>query len=287
VSSSSSPPAKFRFGIVRGADFVGLSTLRKLCEAASTALGMPVEGTLVPDHRSLADDLAGGHVAFGWVSPLFALTLLDHKLATPLAIPVRKGQVAYHSALITKRGGPKTIVELAGTRVAWVDQDSVAGYIVPRTHLAAAGHDVRKLFGRETFLHGHRAVVDAVARGEADVGATYCQLDDSGQVIGGAWYDSTGERARPIDVLSTMGPIPNDALLAAAKVPASVRVTLTRFLLTPPIDVVPLLEGVFDSAQFRVADASHYEPLGHTLRTARARGYDALPSDSRTAIRIR
>jgi ABC-type phosphate/phosphonate transport system substrate-binding protein len=284
---SSSPPARFRFGIVRGADFVGLSTLRKLCEAAGAALGMPVEGTLVPDHRSLADDLAGGHVAFGWVSPLFALTLLERQLATPLAIPVRKGQIAYHSALITKKGGPKTLAELAGTRVAWVDQDSVAGYVVPRTHLAAAGHDVRKLFGRETFHHGHRTVVDAVARGEADVGATYCQLGEDGQVIGGAWYDAAGERARPIDVLTTMGPIPNDALLAAAKVPASVRVTLTRFLLTPPKEVIPLLEGVFDSSQFRVADASHYEPLGHTLRTARARGYDALPSDSRTAIRIR
>jgi ABC-type phosphate/phosphonate transport system substrate-binding protein len=130
-------------------------------------------------------------------------------------------------------------------------------------------------------------VVDAVARGEADVGATYCQLGDDGQVVGGAWYDANGERTRPIKVLTTMGPIPNDALLAAAKVPASVRVTLTRFLLTPPKEVQTLLEGVFDSSQFRVADATHYEPLGHILRTARARGYDALPSDSRTAIRIR
>jgi phosphate/phosphite/phosphonate ABC transporter binding protein len=285
--TSSLPPAKFRFGIVRGADFVGLSTLRKLCEAAGSALGMPVEATLVPDHRSLAEDLAGGHVAFGWLSPLFALTLLDRELANPLAIPVRKGQIAYHSALITKKGGPKTLAELGGTRAAWVDQDSVAGYVVPRTHLAAAGHDVRRFFGRETFHHGHRAVVDAVARGEADVGATYCQLGDDGQVVGGAWYDANGERTRPIKVLTTMGPIPNDALLAAAKVPASVRVTLTRFLLTPPKEVQTLLEGVFDSSQFRVADATHYEPLGHILRTARARGYDALPSDSRTAIRIR
>jgi ABC-type phosphate/phosphonate transport system substrate-binding protein len=285
--TSSLPPAKFRFGIVRGADFVGLSTLRKLCEAAGSALGMPVEATLVPDHRSLAEDLAGGHVAFGWLSPLFALTLLDRELANPLAIPVRKGQIAYHSALITKKGGPKTLAELGGTRAAWVDQDSVAGYVVPRTHLAAAGHDVRRFFGRETFHHGHRAVVDAVARGEADVGATYCQLGDDGQVVGGAWYDANGERTRPIKVLTTMGPIPNDALLAAVKVPASVRVTLTRFLLTPPKEVQTLLEGVFDSSQFRVADATHYEPLGHILRTARARGYDALPSDSRTAIRIR
>ncbi len=274
-------------GVFQSKDFVGLSNLRRVCEAARDVAQVEFEPYVASSHVDLAEDLIAGDIGIAWMPPIFAGDLIEQHLATPLALPVRAGKTAYHAALIGRKGGPRSIAEMQGLRVGWVAQDSASGYLLPRTHIAAQGHDVATFFAREQFYQGHRAVVDAVSRGEIDVGATRCHLKPDGSLLRGSWTDGDGHSARPVVLVQAIGPIPNDTLVAGPSLPATTRATLTRWLLSLPAQTKPLFDALFDTSEFRPADASHYDALRHVVRAARARGYDALPRASRSAFRVR
>lgn len=274
-------------GVVQNKDFVGLSNLRKVCDAAREIAQIDFEPYVATSHEDLAEDLIAGDVGIAWMPPIFAANLIEQHLATPLALPVRAGRTVYHAAMIGRKGGPKSIAEMKGLRVGWVAADSASGYLLPRTHIAAQGHEVATFFAREQFYQGHRAVIDAVTRGEVDVGATRCHLNADGTLMRGSWTGADGQSARPVVLVQAVGPIPNDTLIAGAALPATTRAMLTRWLLALPPAAKAMFEALFDTSEFRPAEPGHYDALHHVVRAARARGYDALPRPSRSAFRVR
>ena len=275
------------FGIVRANDWSdGKTPFEELCTLASAAAGVRFEPVLTSSYAELTAAIREGEVGLAWLPPVPTIELETRNAASVLAIPSRRGATIYHAAFITRRGGPKTLAELRGRRAAWVQRDSAAGYLVPRMHLAAQGFDVLRFFARELFVHSHSGVVDAVVNGDADVGATFCGVDGTGKVIRSAWQDEAGNNLRPIEALATMGPIPNDALVAASEVPAGARASLTRWLLTLDGRAKDIFERLLGSGDFRVPAPNHYEMLRHALRAAHARGHDSLPPDSRMRMRV-
>lgn len=286
--------ATFGFGIVQANDWQaqrssrgGRTPLEELCALASETSGIPFGPFVANSYAELTAAIEDGEVGLAWLPPVPTIELESRRVASVLAIPARRGQTTYHAAFIVRRGGPKTLAELRGRRAAWVQRDSAAGYLVPRMHLAAQGFDVLRFFARELFVHSHSAVIDAVVNGEVDVGATFCNCDGAtGKVLQSAWQDEAGQSIRPIEPLVTMGPIPNDALVAATELPAHARASLTRWLLAPDARARTLFEGLLGSGDFRLAAENHYEVLRHALRAAHARGHDALPPESRMRMRI-
>ncbi|MBX3205224.1 MAG: phosphate/phosphite/phosphonate ABC transporter substrate-binding protein [Labilithrix sp.] len=276
------------FGIVQAQELerAGRSVFDELCELVSQATGVPFRPTVAGAYRDLSAALEQGTVGLAWLPPLPAIDLEARRVASVLAIPARNGATSYHSALIVRRGGPRAVADLRGRRAVWVQRDSAAGYLVPRMRLAAQGVDVLRYFTRELFVHSHPGVVDAIVDGEADVGATYCHVDAANKVVRGAWMDDDSRPLRPIDVLATFGPIPNDALVGSNGLSASARSSLTRWLLDPSPRARELFRRLLGSDDFRVPTSAHYDPLKHMARAARARGQDAAPSSSRTGIRV-
>lgn len=276
------------FGIVRSIDWSdGKASFEDLCELASAAGGVRLTPFVASSYDELSAAIRDGEVGLAWLPPVPTIDLLAREVASVLAIPARRGATSYHAAFIVRRGGPKTLAELRGRRAAWVQRDSAAGYLVPRMHLAAQGFDVLRFFARELFTHSHSGVIDAVCAGDADVGATFCNVDSvSGKVIRSAWQDDNGTSLRPIEAIATMGPIPNDALVAAADVPAAARSALTRWLLTLDGRAKEIFDALLGSGDFRIPATNHYEVLRHALRAAHARGHDALPPSSRMRMRV-
>lgn len=276
------------FGIVRSNDWSdGRTRLGELCALASAAAGVRFEPVLTTSYDELASAIREGEVGLAWLPPIPTIELEARNAASVLAIPARRGATTYHSAFIVRRGGPKTLAELRGRRAAWVQRDSAAGYLVPRMYLAAQGFDFLRFFSRELFVHSHSGVIDAVVAGDADVGATFCDVDAAtGKVVRSAWQDSQGNSIRPVEAIATMGPIPNDALVASSEVPAGARSALTRWLLTLDGRAKEIFEGLLGSGDFRVPATNHYDMLRHALRAAHARGQNALPPDSRMRMRV-
>lgn len=275
------------FGIVQTQELerAGLRVFDDLCRRLGEATGLKFRPVVASGHRDLADAVEVGDCGVAWLPPIISVELETRGVCSVLAIPARNGTTSYHSALVVRPGGPKTIAELKGRRAVWVERDSAAGYIVPRASLASQGIDVLRFFAREIFVHSHTGVIDAIVAGEADVGATYCHVS-GGKAVRGAWLDDNGRALKPIEVLATFGPIPNDALVGSNELDATTRSALTRALLTPPPGLKELFAKLLGSGDFRVPQAAHYDSLKHTLRAARARGHDANPASSRMGIRV-
>jgi len=252
------------------------SRLKELCAIVSDVAGVTFAPRHAPSYRELAQGIRRGDVGIAWMPPLPAIELDEEGVAAPLALPWRQEGTSYYSALVTREGRAKGVADLQGKRVAWVDKESAAGYLVPRMHLASIGMDPRTFFSQETFARSHLGVVDAVASGAADVGATFCTLDPATRrVVTAGWKAADGSRIRDLEVIATLGPIPNDAIVASIRVPASIRSSLTRWLLAPDDRSRDLLAELFQVRSFRVASSAHFDELRHLVRAARSRGHDS------------
>jgi len=274
------------FGIVQAQELerAGRGVFDELCDLVSKATDVEFHPIIATSYRELSAGLERGEVGLAWLPPIPTIEADARRIATVLAIPARNGTTSYHSALIVRPSGPRSIEDLRGRRAVWVQRDSAAGYLVPRMHLAAQGVDVLRYFSRELFVHSHPSIVDAIVNGEADVGATYCHVDDK-KIVRAPWMDDS-RSVRPIEVLATFGPIPNDALVGSNELPAPARSSLTRWLLDPSPRARELFNLLLGSGDFRVPSVAHYDALRHTLRAARARGHDADPTSSRMSIRV-
>lgn len=269
------------FGIVRANephdDVPGL--FAELCSRAKKATagsgGVALRPVIATSYRELVTAIGEGDLALAWLPPFPTMELERKNLGTVLAIPARSGLTTYHTALVVRKGGPKTLEELRGKRAAWVQRDSASGYLVPRMHLAAAGFDVLHFFSRELFVHSHAGVIEAVTSGEADVGAAYCHVDETGTILRGPWTSSDGEPDAPIDVLATYGPIPNDGFVASNELLPVARDALAKWLREPDDRSRELLMRIVGTADLRAPTPEHYEALRRAIAAARARSHEA------------
>ena len=240
--------------------------------------GDRVSPNFVANYRELAAGLADGTVGLAWMPPIPSVEVMENGSGTVIALPARKSGISYYSAFIVHRGGPRTLRDCAGKRIAWVDSESAAGYVIPRLHLASQGIDVQTFFGHETFAGSHTAVVDAVSSGRVDVGAAFCNIDPETQrVLNAAWTDGEGRSIHPVEMIAHTGAIPNDAIIASTKLPLPVRTTLTRWLLQLGPREKALFQKLLSAVEFRVFSPAHFDPLKHMIRAARARGYSIPP----------
>lgn len=252
------------------------SRLKELCAIVSKVAGVTFAPRHALSYRELAEGIRRGDVGIAWMPPLPAIELEEEGLGAPIALSWRQEGGSYYSALVTRAGRAKGVADLRGLRVAWVDKESAAGYLVPRMHLASLGMDPKTLFSQETFARSHLGVVDAVTSGAVDVGATFCTLDPATRrVVTAGWAAADGSKIRQIEVIATLGPIPNDVIAASMRVPAAIRASLTRWLLAPDERSRELLAELFQARSFRVASSAHFDELRHLVRAARSRGHDA------------
>ena len=117
-----------------------------------------------------------------------------------LAAPAKGGVWTIDGVIIARPGGPTSVAELKGRRLAFVDPRSTSGFQFPVAWLLAQGLTAADLKDR-TFLGEHHAVVRAVAEGRFDAGACY------EEAIAEALPEA--ERGR-LKVLGRTDPVPGD-----------------------------------------------------------------------------
>lgn len=200
-----------------------------VCRVLGGAVGLDIAPMRVASYGALERAILEGRASFGWFPPVILARLELSGRVIPIAQCVRGGAASYHACLfVHASSGIDTIEELKGKRAVWVDRSSAAGYVFPRLLLAAHGLDPATAFTQETFAQSHAEVVRAVVEGAADVGATFATIQKDGKISRGGWTDPDGSNARPIKVLATFGPIPNDAMAASTALAPEVREALAR-----------------------------------------------------------
>jgi phosphate/phosphite/phosphonate ABC transporter binding protein len=242
-------------------------------ELAKVEIGVRI----AESYERLAAMLNDGSLDLAWLSPLPYIALSAAGVVAPLVYSDRVAKHYCSAIVVPVTSRAIRLSDLAGTRAAWVDRHSAAGFVVPRIQLANAGVDPRTALSKETFFGSHDAVVRAVASGEADFGATYAHRDKDGRAHG--LWSADPELTARVRVIATFGKIPPDLVAARTALDLRLRATLTRALRSMNTSANALLREVFDVDRFRLLDAETYESLQTIAREARDAGLLGADAD--------
>ncbi len=237
--------------------------LDHFCAALGAVLQVPVAGLGVWHYHRLLEALEMGDIDVAWLPPILAGLAVARGRVLPIAMPVRDGAAFYSTALFVRNDAPwRSVGEMRGARVAWVDRRSAAGYLVIRAHLRSIGIDLEKVFGAEQFLGAHDAVARAVNDREADVGASFVHFDPvTGGVLRSGW------RELDMRVIAHAGPIPSDLLAIGTHVPEHLRDAIQKLLVrgTDP-RVRATASALFTAEGFLATEPAHLAPLQLLLK---------------------
>jgi phosphonate transport system substrate-binding protein len=212
-------------------------------EALFARLAAPLgyDGVLVEtarDYDSVLTMLAAGHVELAWLgAATYARARLAarkpgaRKAPVPVAMPVRHGRAFYHGTIIARKdSGFRSLSDLKGKRVAFVDPESASGSVIPRLLLENAGVKVPDALkteepGSPDFLRRHDSVVAAVYLRKFDAGAVY---DGAPEAV----FASEPEKANELVVLARSGRIFNEPIVVRADAPQEFKDAVQRALLS-------------------------------------------------------
>lgn len=236
--------------------------MNELLGIVAAHAGVAIAVKQLPTYERVTQLVHKGEIDLAWVSPIPFMALLRSDSVAPLACPQRGG-THYHGAIVVAAGAHVGALSLlVGKRAAWVDRYSAAGFVVPRIELAKAGLDVKTAFASQRFYGSHAAVVQAVADGAADFGATFVRLAPNGAVIGGPWLGKP-DIERKLRIFAMFGDIPPDVIAARDGLDPAVRerVRAALLALTKNARGAELLESVFGAEGMFVPNTASYEAL--------------------------
>lgn len=253
----------WRLGLIPLEGDASVARTRAFAAALGGALGGSVELHQAADYRALVAALDQELVHFAWLPPLSAARAVRSHSVVPVAVAVRNGTTSFMTGLIARAGSPiRKVKDLRGLRVAWVDRDSAAGYVVIRAALRINGVSLVDAFSEELFLRSHAEVARAVQTGRVDVGATCFNFaEDSVRIARTGSSDAPGLAPEDIQLIAHAGPIPSDIFAAHAKVPSAVLARLRRVLLGPRSDALDLARALMHADAFVAATEQHVAML--------------------------
>jgi len=191
----------------------------------SEKTGYVIKGNVATSYTAVIEAMCAGKAHMGTLAT-FAYILAHEKCGVDCAlVSVRYGSPYYKGQIIARAdAGIKSLEDLKGKRVCWVDAASASGYIIPRIMLMAAGVDPDKDLAQQTEVGSHDGVALAVYKGDCDAGATYIDARDK-------IADKFPDVKEKTVVIAESPPIPNDGLQFVKDFPPEMRQKIvTAFL---------------------------------------------------------
>jgi len=159
--------------------------------------------------------------------------------------------------------GIKTLADLKGKVMCWVDPNSTSGYIIPRIMLKANGIDPDTDFANQIEAGSHNNVITQVYNGDCDAGATYADARSSVE-------KNIPDVKEKVVVLATTTDIPNDNVSFAKDFPADLRDKIVNALLeiAATDEGKEALNTLYSIAGLEKADDSFYDGFRADLSKA-------------------
>lgn len=163
-------------------------------------------------------------IAFVCTGAFLQARRLGHALH-PLVVPIVSGKSTYHSQILVPVASPaRSLLDLGGLRMAYVDPLSLTGYLWVQERLKASAEGPQRFFSATQFTGSHDRSVQAVAAGLADAAAV-----DS--LIADAMFAKDPALAKRLRVLERSPEFGSPPVVARADMPAEERAVLTAALL--------------------------------------------------------
>jgi len=227
------------------------------------ATGLKVEYVVSPDYDDLVAQFKKGAVDFAFFSPVNFIAAEKDAGAKVLLKKVYGHSEFYFSALIVKDDSPiKSVSDLKGQNIAFVDPSSTSGYLYALVLLKKAGLSLKDVKGE--FSGTHDKAVEAVLSGKAVAAAVWGEDPATGA---GAWSGLPSEGTK-FRVLAWSEPIPNDAFAVRSdfyQANANIVFKVMEGLISMSDAATGSLKKVFDTDKMTTATSRHYDSVRNII----------------------
>jgi phosphonate transport system substrate-binding protein len=228
-------------------------------KALGHLIGLPVRVTVASDYAAVIEALRNRTADLAFVHPAGYVLANREAKAMIVARNLWHGKATFTSRIyVRKEAGLKTVEDLRGKTIAFVDPASSSGYIYPMLLLMqrglVKGRDPKTFFREVVFSGSHDASMQALLHGHVDAIASFDMareqyLKDPAQRDKIAWVAETP-------------PIPEAGIAAREGLDPAVvnRVRAALIQMRGP-SYAALLKRVYDIDGFEAAEDKDYDPV--------------------------
>ena len=184
-----------------------LESFRPMLEHVAQVTGTEVKPFIATDYAGVIEAMRVGKLDVAWFGPFSYVLASERANAVAFAKGMdKRGDTTYRSIIIAhNESGIKTLDDLKGKTVAFVDPASTSGYLIPRFMMKKAGIDPERDFKNIVFTGGHDSVGLSVKNRHVDAGGM-------GEVQLISMIEKDVVDKDEIIILATSDPIPNSPI---------------------------------------------------------------------------
>lgn len=207
TSASEVAPAEITIGVIPGGNPENLREQGvALAKELQTKLNIPVNVYISKNYSGLIEAMKTKKVDFAFFSSLTYVFAEEQAQAKVLLKKVWEEPFYYSVIITSKKSGIKTLRDLKGQRIVFVDDKSSSGYLYPQVALRKAGFS-DKDFKSLMFSGNHQASIQYLETKKADAAAVFSD-DENGKQ--GAWVKFGTDKKNQYRIIWKSAPIPND-----------------------------------------------------------------------------
>jgi phosphonate transport system substrate-binding protein len=175
--------------------------------------GLKIELKIPKSYDDMIENFGHQSMCFGVMNSHSYVVVSDKYKAVAKLRSVRSGHSVYQGMIVTHASsGIKTLNDLAGKTIAYTDEFSASGYLLPKKFLENA--NIKP--GKEIFLGKHDEVVKQVYQRKVDAGAAFYAtpgpngelMDARGRIVG-----QFPDIEKKVIIILKTGTIPNDPVV--------------------------------------------------------------------------
>lgn len=183
----------------------------KLAKLIREKTKLDVETIVVTDYSSVIELLKKQQVQFAFLNPATFVKLEQEGLVKVLLKKVWEGPFYYSTVLVPKNSVIKSLKDLKGKTVAFVDSKSTSGYLAPLVGMQK--HKIKlKDLKNVVFAGGHAAAVELLKQNKADAIAVFSDSEDGSK---NAWDKYAGNTLQKVKTIWVSEPISNDPFVVS------------------------------------------------------------------------
>ena len=236
--------------------------LKPISDYLSERLGVKVEAFTASNYIGVVEGLGSGSVDFGIIPPFSSLLAQKQSNAKPILTSKGKtGKPGYTAELyVRKDSGIKSLQDVKGKKVAFVDPSSSSGYIYPGAMLVEAGLNLDKDISYQ-FSGGHDKSLQLLLNKDVDVIATFDGVEDR-------YAKDFPQAKNEIQKLATSEMIPGVMVTASSKMDKELQEKLEKALRDIEKDpkMKELFTKMFSITGFSDVDQDAYKKVEATAK---------------------
>jgi phosphonate transport system substrate-binding protein len=228
-------------------------------KALGQLVGLPVRVTVASDYAAVIEALRNRTADLAFVHPAGYVLANREAKATIVARNLWHGKATFTARIyVRKEAGLKTLEDLKGKTIAFVDPASSSGYIYPMVLLMqrglVKGRDPKTFFREVVFSGSHDASMQALLNGHVDAIASFDMAREQ-------YLKDPAQREKLTWVAETP-PIPEAGIAAREGLDPAVvnRVRAALIQMRGPA-YAALLKRVYDIDGFEAAEDKDYDPV--------------------------